>query len=351
VQIKAKQAHRRVFVTRAAVATTVIVALVAAGCGASGSSGSATKQASDQTKHFQIAYFSPIQANSYVQGIDAGIKSTLQKNGASLTVFDANDNPAQQIAQIESATAQHKYNGFIVFPIAPVVPAVTKAIKSGVKVVCVLTICGQDPTATHNDMPGLLTTQESVSIPQEAQDQAEAVGLACKGVATCQVADIPGLLNSPLTTARVKNFLADVKKYPNVDVVTASQSGNDQVSQSTTVTRNLLVKYPGLDVIACSGDQCAQGAQIALTSDGKLSGVKIIGAEGSTIGVARVSQGTWFADSGPEAPSAAGALVTKALITALNGRKAPSFINGNAGLPKVLLKSNASHFKAQWSGS
>src|SRR6516164_8734127 len=119
------------FVSRARVsAVTVGIAVTAAAvlaaCGSSSSSSSkaassttvaaASSTSAGSSKHLKIAYLSFAVANSYDAPMLAAAQAIAADNNASLTVFDANNDPNKQFSQLQDAIASGTYDGIITQP-------------------------------------------------------------------------------------------------------------------------------------------------------------------------------------------------------------------------------------------
>jgi ABC-type sugar transport system substrate-binding protein len=327
------------------------LALTACGGSSGGDSTAATSSPSGSggSSH-SIAYFSPLESNSYAQGFTEGVKAAGAKLGVEVTVFDANGDSGQQASQIQTATSSGDYDGFLITPITPAaIPAITKAKSAGIVSACGFLICGSDPTSAENADPDVVVSQLAVSIPEQMTILAEVVSKACEGTDPCEVVYVPGTLVDPRTSARIEDLEKELKKYPEVVLKSTEQAGEDNVAKAQDAVGNLLAAYPNLDVIACSGDQCAQGAETALQKAGKLGTVKLIGEAGSKIGAERVAAGKWFADSCPELVTTFGEEMTEVLVEALEGKKVPATVPAKCK-PPYLTKENAAEFEAQWSG-
>ena len=83
-------------------------------------------------KPVRIAYLSFAVANSYDAPMLAAAKAAAKKGGAKITVFDANNDPKAQFAQLQTAGHVHQYDAIIVQPIfgTGLISAVKQAIKS-----------------------------------------------------------------------------------------------------------------------------------------------------------------------------------------------------------------------------
>ena len=105
----------------------------------------------------RIAYLSFAVANSYDAPMLAAAKSVAKAQGASVTVFDAANDPKKQLAQLQTAMTSGQYDGIIVQPIfgPQLIPTIKQAIKSGLKVVNIDQILGANPSTAAPPVPGM----------------------------------------------------------------------------------------------------------------------------------------------------------------------------------------------------
>ena len=116
----------------------LVAALVLAACGSSSSSSSSTSSNATSsnaanagsTKHLKIAYLSFAVANSYDAPMLAAAQAVAASNNASMTVFDANNDPNKQFSQLQNALTTGGYDGVITQPIEStnLIPLVQQAI-------------------------------------------------------------------------------------------------------------------------------------------------------------------------------------------------------------------------------
>ena len=150
---------------RSAGATLAVLAaaLTVAACGSSGDSGSssststASKAAANANKPVRIAYLSFAVANSYDAPMLAAAQTVAKGNNATIKVFDANNDPKKQFAQLQTATSSGDYDAIIVQPIfgTGLITGVQDAISGGKKVVNMDQILGKDMSTDQPQVDGL----------------------------------------------------------------------------------------------------------------------------------------------------------------------------------------------------
>ena len=137
-------------------------ALTVAACGSSGDSSSSIdldgqKAAANSNKPVRIAYLSFAVANSYDAPMLAAAQTVAKGNNATIKVFDANNDPKKQFAQLQTATTSGDYDAIIVQPIfgTGLITGVQDAISAGKKVVNMDQILGKDMSTDQPQVDGL----------------------------------------------------------------------------------------------------------------------------------------------------------------------------------------------------
>ena len=138
-------------------------ALTVAACGSSGDSSSSSstsaggKAAANANKPVRIAYLSFAVANSYDAPMLAAAQTVAKGNNSTIKVFDANNDPKKQFAQLQTATSSGDYDAIIVQPIfgTGLITGVQDAIAAGKKVVNMDQILGKDLSTDQPQVDGL----------------------------------------------------------------------------------------------------------------------------------------------------------------------------------------------------
>ena len=93
--------------------TTLLVAILAVAVAAAGVIGASASPAKKQ----KVAYLSFAVANTYDAPMLAAAKNVAKAGNASVTVFDAANDPKKQLQQLQTVIASKQYDGIIVQPI------------------------------------------------------------------------------------------------------------------------------------------------------------------------------------------------------------------------------------------
>ncbi len=325
-------------------ATAVLFAavLAVAASTAVGASGAASA-----TSKPRIAYLSFAVANSYDAPMLAAAKSVAKAQGASVTVFDAANDPKKQLAELQTAMTSGQYDGIIVQPIfgPQLIPTIKQAIKQGLKVVNIDQILGVNPSTAAPPVAGL--SGNAVFVQTDiGKKQGQLVDKACAALkaSPCKVGYLYSVKVSSLDTAIRKGFNQATAGH-NVRVVAEGETFYNPAN-ALKAAQTMLQAQPDMNVIV-GADQGATGAQQAL--NGKK--VTLIGYGGGGVGLKAVSSGQWYGTV-MQRPATEGTLGMQCVIKAVKTGKGCGGIDVLANLPDggVVTKANASQFKAEWPG-
>ncbi len=350
----------------AAVAAFAAAALGLAACSSSSSSAPAAATSSaaasspaaaaaaatgSAPKAATIAYLSFAVDNSYDAPMLAAAQAVASADGATLKVFDADNNPQTQYDQLQTVINSGQYNGIITQPIEStgLVSLVKQAIAKGIKVVNMDQILGSSLSTAVPQVAGLSANVTFVPTTIGTQlGQQVVAACASKKLSPCKVGYLYDIKASSLDTAIYGAFTAAIKGSP-VSVVTYGQSYFTPTIGLTAV-ETMLQAMPSLDLIVGS-DQGIEGAMTALSTTDKADHVLLVGYGASAAAVAGIQSGAVFSDVA-QAPSAEGTDAVKALIAAIQTGKASGAVDPVAGFPDsgVVNKADVSQFTPEWQG-
>jgi ribose transport system substrate-binding protein len=333
--------RRRATGAVAALLVACATAAVAAGVAAGGSTSVSA------TQPVQVAYLSFAVANSYDAPMLAAAKAVAKKQNATVTVFDAANDPKKQLSQLQTAASSDQYDAIIVQPIfgPQLIPAIRNTIKSGIKVVNMDQILGANPGTARPPVRGLSGNVVFVQT-QIGTKQGRLVVSACKllGENPCNVGFLYSVKVSSLDTAIRKGFDAAINGK-GIEVVTEGETFYNPAN-ALKASQTMLQAEPDLHVIV-GADQGATGAQQALNG----REVTLIGYGGGAVGLKNVRSGAWFGTV-MQRPATEGRLAMQCAIKAVRTGKGCGGIDVLKGLPNggVVTRANASKFKAEWPG-
>jgi ribose transport system substrate-binding protein len=348
----------------AAVAAVAVAALALTACSSGSSSSSssaaatsaaasaaASTSASAAPKAMNIAYLSFAVDNTYDAPMLAAAQAVASTDGATLKVFDANNNPQTQFDQLQTVISSGQYNGIITQPIVStgLVSLVQQAIAKGIKVVNMDQIMGPSLSTDAPQVTGLSANVTFVPTLIGTQlGQQVVAACASKNLSPCKVGYLYDIKASSLDAAIYSGFSAAIKGSP-VQVVTTGQSFfTPTLGESATQT--MLQAQPGLNVLTGS-DQGMEGATVALQTAHLTGKVLLVGYGASDAAIAGVASGAWFSDVA-QAPASEGRLAVQALVAAIQTGKVSGAVNPVAAEPNggIVTKATASQFTGEWTG-
>jgi ribose transport system substrate-binding protein len=344
----------------AAAAAVAVSALALAACSSSSSSTStpatssaaaAAASSSSSPKPANIAYLSFAVDNTYDAPMLAAAQAVASTDGATLKVFDANNNPQTQFNQLQTVISSGQYNGIITQPIVStgLVTLVQQAIAKGIKVVNMDQILG---SSLSTDAPQVIGLSANVTfVPAKIGTQlGQQVIAACasKSLSPCKVGYLYDIKASSLDEAIYGAFSTAIKGSP-VQVVTNGQSFFTPTTGETAV-QQMLQAQPGLNLVVGS-DQGIEGATVALQTAHLTGKVLLVGYGASDAAIAGVTSGAWFSDVA-QAPASEGRLAVQALVAAVQSGKVSGAIDPVAGFPNggIVTQATAKQFTGEWTG-
>jgi len=343
--------RRSVAVTALAAAALALAACSSSSSSSSSSASTSAKSSTAASKPMTIAYLSFAVNNSYDAPMLAAAQAVASADGATLKVFDANNNPQTQYDQLQTVINSGQYNGIITQPIEStgLVSLVQEAISKGIKVVNMDQILGPALNTAAPQVTGLSANVTFVPTTIGTQlGQQVVAACASKNLNPCKVGYLYDIKASSLDTAIYGAFTAATKGSP-VKVVTYGQSFFTPTVGLTAV-QTMLQAQPSLNLIVGS-DQGIEGALTALSTTDKSFHVLLVGYGASAAAVAGIEAGTVYSDVA-QAPSEEGTLAVKALVAALQTGKVSGTVNPVASFPDngIVTKADASQFTPEWPG-
>lgn len=334
------------------------IALVVAGCGGGGESGTSADAGGGDAgqKQVRIAAFLLASANAYAQKNLEGVQQAAKEAGnVTVKAFDGAFDGRKQLNQIEDAVASGNFDAFVIFPNdgAQVAPGAEEAIKAGIKVSAAYAPIGPDIDSSDPQIDGLVSTVWHPNRPN-GTDLAKMTIDACAkehpDANPCKVAYISGGNEVAFEKAKldeIKRVLAAADRP--IKLVSVQEGGFLQ-DPSLKATENILQANKDLDVITTSGDQMTLGAEQAVKDAGR-KGITLIGDGASVQGVEAVKAKRWFGTA-VYLPIDEGKLAAQMVIDAVRGKEpANRAVNvlDHSPIGNVLTQLTEKPFEAQWS--
>lgn len=262
-----------------------------------------------------------------------GAKQAAAKAGAKLVIFNANNDPAAQNNAIDDYI-QQRVQGLIVdaIDVNGLMPAVKAAAAAGIPVIAVDAIL---PTGPQKAQVGVDNAEGG---KMAAQFLAEYVQAHMGGKAQL---GIVGALNSFIQNLRQKGFQDALASDPKIKLVQVVDGRNIQ-DNAMSVSETLLTGNPGLNAIYATGEPALVGALAAVDSQGRTSGVKVVGWDLSAAAIRAIDKGYLLAVVQQD-PSLMGAAAVDALDKLRQGQSVPAQINTKLTL---VTKQNVDPYRA-----
>ncbi|HTU31719.1 MAG TPA: ABC transporter substrate-binding protein [Solirubrobacteraceae bacterium] len=272
------------------VALAGVAALGVAACGSSkksssgssGSSGSAsTSGSSSSGKHYTIALVPGLTTDPFYITMHAGAAAEAKKLGVTLTWQGGTTfSPNTQLPVVDALLAKHP-SALLIAPtdVNALKAPIQKFTTAGIPVLAVDT--------TINDT-SLLTAQITSNNFQGGEAAADAIAKLAHKKGQVAVENVqPGVST---TDARQAGFLAEMKKYPNMQVI-AKEYDQDSPTTAESQVRNLILAHPGLVGVFGTNLYSAQGAGKAVVAAGKKGKVFVAGYDGEPAEIQLLKQG------------------------------------------------------------
>jgi ribose transport system substrate-binding protein len=254
-------------------------------------------------------------ANPFFVTMKEGGEAKAAELGLGFVVLDAQDSPEKQFSQVQDLIIR-KVDVLIINPVDSdaIVPAVLEANAAGIPVI----------TVTRPSNGGVVAQHLDIDNKEAGMLAAVAMANALNGKG--RVAILEGIPGAPSATDRQQGFVNELKKYPDIQVVT-SLTANYSREQGATVAEDILQGNPVLNGIYGHNDEMALGAVRAAIAAGRLSELKIVGIDATDDALAAIKAGEMVATVQQQ----------PALQMAMAVVAAQRIINGATVEPKVII--------------
>lgn len=274
------------------VAVAGVAALGVAACGSSNkkssgsSGGSATStsggsSSSGSGKHYTIALVPGLTTDPFYITMHAGAAAEAKKLGVSLTWQGGTTfSPNTQLPVVNSLLAKQP-SALLIAPtdVSALKAPIQKFTSAGIPVVAVDT--------TINDT-SLLTAQITSNNFQGGQAAADTIAKLAHDKGQVAVENVQKGVST--TDARQAGFLAEMKKYPHMQVV-ATEYNQDSPTTAESQVRNLILAHSGLVGVFGTNLYSAQGAGKAVVAAGKKGKVFVAGYDAEPAEIQLLKQG------------------------------------------------------------
>jgi ribose transport system substrate-binding protein len=302
-----------------------------------------------------LAVFMASTADGYTRNLSDAATEQAEKMGASdVQTFDATFDPQKQLQQCQDAIASQRFQGFIIHAVVgpSMVSCAREAIDAGISVMVVNAPLGPEVDTTEPQVEGLTGTILA-SPGTMGRTLAELAIEACAGKDPCRVIYEFGPADFSFAADTRKVFNEEVGEEATIDVV-AEGSHNFVPDEARSLTRQLLVAHPNVDVITSDDDPTAAAALDVIKELGLDGQISVIGGAGAREGAELVASGEMFG-SAVLVPRSVGSRAAEiAILDARGEDPGETELNEAEDLSPVgpkLTQQNADRFTAEWSAS
>jgi ABC-type sugar transport system substrate-binding protein len=243
-----------------------------------------------KTSGLNVAFSQNASNNPWRLAETASMKDEAAKQGIQLTVTDANNDQAKQIADIKGLIAQKPDALFI----APITEQIANVIKdAGAAGIPVFLL---DRDVDHSvAVPG----QDFVTVIQSdfiQEGKRAAVQMAKATGGNAKIIELEGTTGASPAIDRKKGFDDAIKQCSGMKVV-VSQDADFTRAKGQSVAETLLQSHPDATAIYAHNDEMALGAIAAVKAIGKVPGkdIQVVTVDGERDGLKAVAAGDLYA--------------------------------------------------------
>lgn len=256
----------------------------------------------------KIGYTAQDLSNPYWQNYAAGVQSAASAGNMSVAVADAKASQQNQVSGSRNLISQ-QISALIVSPVEP--DALPGTISAAHRAHIPIVIGDVGATGKYD---AFIQSDNRGGGALAADYMAKKLGSGPVNIAVITLH--PG---STVGTDRVAGFTDELKKYPNIHVV-SELNGNDAIKEGHDAAADALAKNPDIKGIYAANDNEAQGAIAAIQQAGKNpKDFIIVGFDGNAGSIADISNGTQTATVAQD-PFGQGQLAVKVALDLLKGQ-------------------------------
>ena len=256
----------------------------------------------------KIGYTAQDISNPYWQNYAAGVQSAASAASASVVVADAKASQQNQVSGSRNLVSQ-QISALIVSPVEP--NALPGTIAAAHRAHIPIVIGDVGATGKYD---AFIQSDNRGGGALAADYMAKKLGSAPVNIAVITLH--PG---STVGTDRVAGFTDELRKYPNIHVV-SELNGNDAIKEGHDAAADALAKNPDIKGIYAANDNEAQGAIAAIQQAGKdPKAFIIVGFDGNAGSIADIGNGTQTATVAQD-PFGQGQLAVKVALDLLKGQ-------------------------------
>lgn len=268
-------------------------------------------------RKYNLVFMVPTLAVYFPKMVE-GAKAAAEKANVNIRFFDATNDPAKQIGQIEDTIAKGA-DSVILVPVEvdALVIGVKKLNKANIPVLCdnrevsggeIIGYCG-----TEDRQAGLVAVE--LAVEALTRKYGEPKGKICI---------IEGWPGSSPQIHRSEAYDEVLSKYPKIEIL-AKDTAYWQDEKARALMENWLSRFPKIDLLLTQGDIDAWGAWYAANAVGRAKDILFIGINGWKQTTDWIKKGRMYG-SAYQDPFGEGVVGVTLAVKYLNGEKIPRYV-------------------------
>jgi len=246
--------------------------------------------------------------NAFFVTVVEGARSMADELGVNLIVTDAQNNPSQEISNVENLI-QQDVDILILDPSDSnaIVPSVLDANDANIPVFTIDRQANDGEVITHIGFDAIKSGRIA---GQFLADELDGKG---------NIVEIMGIMGTSVAQDRSRGFNETMDKYPDMNII-ANQPANFDRGQAMSVMENILQSNSEIDGIYAANDEMALGVLAALEAADKLDEIVLIGCDAIDDAMNAIREGKMEATIA-EPPFFLGKRAVKTAIAIYNGKE------------------------------
>ncbi|TCK29170.1 monosaccharide ABC transporter substrate-binding protein (CUT2 family) [Ancylobacter aquaticus] len=281
----------------------------------------------------RIALVQAHQESRFRIDLNKGAEDKAKELGYTLTIYNANNNPALQNDAVETYV-NDKVDIILVLAIDAnaIKPSIEDAVAAGIPVLAVDTV-----------VDGKNISNIGVDNKDAGRDIGRRVGEYLKSTGKTEVGTV-GALNSFIQNLRMDGFKEGLAEVAPEAKIVGGVDGQNVQNIAQNAAEALVAAHPDLSVIYASGEPALVGAMAAIRSRDATDRIKLFGWDLNAQAIQAIDEG-WLDTVVQQEAYRMGAAAVSTAADVLNGKDVPATV----GVPVTFVgKSNVDQFRGRF---
>lgn len=261
-----------------------------------------------ETTGMTLAFCASHQQNDFIMGATRTIQKAAEEAGASMTIYDANQNAAKQAGQVENLITQG-IDGILIEPVSreALAQAVSACREAGIPIITFNQRVSNQSEATS--FVGVDMVQGGMLEMETAAEMLNGQG---------NIVLLRGIMGGDAQVGREEGYQQVLARYPGLHVI-AAQSGNWVREDSYLIMENWIQSGKTIDAVVSQNDDMALGALRAVEEAGLQGKIKVFGIDATPEALSAVKNGAMACTISQDGDRQ-GTIAVNALIDAARGK-------------------------------